>query len=213
MRRANTQLKVDRRGEILDAAQACFARSGFHQASMQEICSEANMSPGNLYRYFPSKEAIIAAICERSRAEAAEDFRAVHQASDFFTGLAGLARVRLVERTAEQVGLSAEIMAESRRNPEIACVFQEAERDIKQRLAAILRQAADSDEVRPDLDLDTAAAMLMTIADGIAWRRAVDPTFDPEKALPLVLDMLGGLLGNNRGGGRYRPTTASEPKR
>jgi AcrR family transcriptional regulator len=25
---------------------------------MQEICAEAKMSPGNLYRYFPSKEAI-----------------------------------------------------------------------------------------------------------------------------------------------------------
>ena len=62
MRQANTQLQADRRAEILDAAERCFIRSGFHQASMQEICAEAKMSPGNLYRYFPSKEAIIAGI-------------------------------------------------------------------------------------------------------------------------------------------------------
>ena len=68
MRRANVQLQADRRDEILVAAQACFARAGFHQTSMQEICAEAGMSPGNLYRYFRSKEDIIAGIAEaRSR--------------------------------------------------------------------------------------------------------------------------------------------------
>src|SRR3954464_11109027 len=55
MRRANVQLAADRRSEILSAAQTCFARPGFHQTSMQEICAEAGMSPGNLYRYFRSK--------------------------------------------------------------------------------------------------------------------------------------------------------------
>jgi TetR/AcrR family transcriptional repressor of uid operon len=44
---------------ILTAAMNCFIRSGFRGASMNEICSEAGMSPGALYRYFPSKEAII----------------------------------------------------------------------------------------------------------------------------------------------------------
>ena len=76
MRRANAQLQSDRRAEILAAAQRCFVRSGFHGASMQEICAEAGMSPGNLYRYFPSKEALIAGIAERDRAEVGAAVRA-----------------------------------------------------------------------------------------------------------------------------------------
>ncbi len=72
MRRADAQRQSDRREEILEAAQRCFVRSGFHGASMQEICAEANMSPGNLYRYFRSKEAIIAGIIARNQAEAGE---------------------------------------------------------------------------------------------------------------------------------------------
>ena len=68
MRRANVQRQTDRRMEILDAAQRCFARSGFHGASMQEICAEAGMSPGNLYRYFPSKEALIASMLSAASA-------------------------------------------------------------------------------------------------------------------------------------------------
>src|ERR1700732_1855326 len=105
MRRANAQRQSDRRLEILDAAQRCFARSGFHGASMQEICAEAGMSPGNLYRYFPSKEALIAGICERNRAEAADSFLAVDQAPGFFEGLAALARDQLVEGPAGGGGL------------------------------------------------------------------------------------------------------------
>ena len=49
MRRASAQLQADRREAILLAAQRCFARSGFHGASMQEICTEAQISPGGLY--------------------------------------------------------------------------------------------------------------------------------------------------------------------
>ena len=52
-----------RRQQILEAARACFARQGFHQTSIKDICQEAGLSPGAVYRYFPSKEHIIAATC------------------------------------------------------------------------------------------------------------------------------------------------------
>ena len=194
MRRANVQLQSDRRAEILAAAERCFVKSGFHQASMQEICIEAGMSPGNLYRYFPSKEAIIAGIAERNRAEAAESFAVVDQAPDFFTGLAAVARHHLVESTAEEVALCAEIMAESRRNPEVHRLFQNIEKDVKARLAAMLRRAAENGEISRELDCDGAAVVLMAIGDGISWRRTVDPTFQAEAVLPLILGMIHGLL-------------------
>ena len=61
-RLADPLLAERRRRQILDAAMVCFRRRGFHQATMQEICSEAGISPGALYRYFGSKSEIIAAI-------------------------------------------------------------------------------------------------------------------------------------------------------
>jgi TetR/AcrR family transcriptional repressor of uid operon len=194
MRRANVQRQSDRRLEILDAAQRCFARSGFHGASMQEICAEASMSPGNLYRYFPSKEALIAGICERNRAEAAEGFLAVDQAPGFFEGLAALARHHLVERPEEAAGLCAEIMAESRRNPEIARLHTELEQDIKKRLIDMLRRAAARGEISDAVDLVAAATMLMVLSDGLSWRRASDPSFQAEAALPHVMNMVQCLL-------------------
>ena len=63
-----------RRQHILDAAERCFGRDGFHRTTMHDICREAGVSPGALYVYFDSKEALIAGIAERDRAEFAERF-------------------------------------------------------------------------------------------------------------------------------------------
>ena len=154
------------------------------------------MSPGNLYRYFPSKESIIAGICERDRADAARDFAALDAAPDFFAGLEGLARHYLVERPDEEVALWAEIMAESRRNPEIAQLFKEGEIDVKARFVDMLRRAAARGEISTDLDFEAATVALMAVADGMTWRRVVDPTFDAEAVLPSILTMVHGLLTN-----------------
>jgi AcrR family transcriptional regulator len=194
MRQANPQRQSDRRAEILDAAERCFARDGFHRASMQDICGEAGMSPGNLYRYFASKEALIAGICERNRAEAAESFAMVDKAPEFFDGLAGLARHHLVDRSDNEVSICAEIMAESRRHPDIAKLYQGIEADIKGRIAAMLKRAADRGEIRNDLNIDAAATVLMVLGDGMSWRRSVDPGFEAESVLPLVLQMVHCLL-------------------
>jgi AcrR family transcriptional regulator len=196
-----TQRQADRRAEILDAAQRCFARDGFHQASMQDICAEAGMSAGTLYRYFPSKEAIITGICERDLADVAESLTEVSRAPDFFEGLAGLARHHLVERSAAEIDLCAEIMAESRRNPQIAEMSQQIQKDARARLAEMLQRAIDAGEIRGDIKADTAATVLMVLADGISWRRAVEPTFDPEAVLPMILQMVGCLLAKPAAGG------------
>jgi AcrR family transcriptional regulator len=208
MRRVNTQLQSDRRIEILDAAERCFARAGFHQASMQEICAEAGMSPGNLYRYFPSKEALIAGISERNRADAVASFAMVDQAPAFFDGLAELARHHLVDRSDAEVGLCAEIMSESRRNPEIARLYQDIERDIKDRIAAMLRRAVERGEIRADLDMEAAASVLMVLGDGMSWRRSVDQDFEAERVLPLILQMVHCLLAKP-GGCAGRPGESS----
>jgi AcrR family transcriptional regulator len=190
MRRTNAQLQSDRRSEILDAAARCFARSGFHQTSIQEICAEAGMSPGNLYRYFPSKEAIIAAIAERDLAEAAADFAAVDRAPDFFTGFAALGRQYLVDRTDEDIALCLDIMAEARRNPEVRRIHQTIQADVHAGLAGILRRAAERGELRRDLDFDKIVIVLMALGDGIEARRAIDPSFDAGSVIEIVLDLV-----------------------
>ena len=54
------ELPSERRTHILDAAERSFTRGGFHGTTMQDVAAEAGMSPGNLYRYFASKDALVA---------------------------------------------------------------------------------------------------------------------------------------------------------
>ena len=58
-----------RRQEIVDAARACFLRSGFHRTTTDEICREAAITPGGLYHYFGGKDEIIAAVIQQSANE------------------------------------------------------------------------------------------------------------------------------------------------
>ena len=198
MRQANAQLQHDRRDEILFAAKRLFARMGFHQTSMQQICAAAGMSPGNLYRYFPSKEAIIAGIAERDRAEVAAQLAGIENAPDFFTTFAALAHHHFVERDLDDVGLCAEIMSESRRNPAISRIMNEFDKDVTARLTSMLRAAAERGEISRDIDFDAVVAMLMVIADGVWWRRAVEPGFDAKSVLPIFMDVTRYmLLGGN----------------
>jgi hypothetical protein len=58
----------------------------------------------------------------------------------------------------------------------------------------MLRRAAGRGEISAAVDLDGAATMLMVLADGLSWRRASDPSFNSEAALPHVLHMVQCLL-------------------
>ena len=57
-----------RRDEILEAAETCFARQGFHQTTIQDVIRESGLSAGCIYTHFASKEDLIQAIGERRHA-------------------------------------------------------------------------------------------------------------------------------------------------
>jgi TetR/AcrR family transcriptional regulator, repressor for uid operon len=205
-RAKSERAKSDRRSDILAAAQRCFVRSGFHGASMQDICNEAGMSPGNLYRYFPSKEALIAGIAERDRAEVAQEFASADLSRGFFAVLEGMAYHHFSERSDEQVKLCTEIMSEARRNPEIARISAAFDADVKKWLIDLLRAGADRGDIARDLDFDAVATMLMVIADGVWWRRALEPGFDAKALLPIFMDITRHMLG----GGTHNRVRAKE---
>jgi TetR/AcrR family transcriptional repressor of uid operon len=191
---AKVQRQSDRRDEILEAAQRCFVRSGFHQTSMQEICAEAGMSAGNLYRYFPSKESIIAGIAERDRAEVARDIAQADMSQGLFAVLESMAHQYWTVRSIEQVKLCTEVMSEARRDPEIARISASFDADVRKWLIAMFTAAADRGDIAKDADIDGAIEMLMIIADGVWWRRALDPNFNADAVIPIFIGVMRHLL-------------------
>ena len=68
----NPQVKTrpeDTRARIMETAEALFRRLGFGKTAVADIAAELGMSPANVYRFFPSKNAIVEAICQRCLAE------------------------------------------------------------------------------------------------------------------------------------------------
>jgi len=71
----NAQVKTkpdDTRERIVEAAEALFRRLGYAKTAVADIAGELGMSPANVYRFFPSKNAIVEAICQRCLAELEE---------------------------------------------------------------------------------------------------------------------------------------------
>jgi AcrR family transcriptional regulator len=67
----------DTRARIMETAEALFRRLGFAKTAVADIAAELKMSPANFYRFFPSKNAIVEAICRRCLSEVEEKSWAV----------------------------------------------------------------------------------------------------------------------------------------
>jgi AcrR family transcriptional regulator len=74
--------KETMRAQILEAAKKRFVHYGYAKTTMAEIAADLNMSPGNLYRYFPGKIDIAEAIADEAAEETFVVLRQVARQSD-----------------------------------------------------------------------------------------------------------------------------------
>jgi AcrR family transcriptional regulator len=185
---------LDRPTQILAAAERCFARAGFHRATMQDVAREAGMSPGNLYRYFSSKAAIVAGLCERDQAELAANFAQLRGVEDFLGAFGAMAREHLVDEPRERAALIVEIWAEASRNPDIAAITQGFETSLRVGLTRVIEAGKARGEVPPDLDPGFAVRMMTMLADGLFKRRVLSMDFEPEREIGDTLAVFRALL-------------------
>jgi AcrR family transcriptional regulator len=184
-----------RREHILDAAERCFARSGFHRTTMQDICKEAVVSPGALYLYFDSKEALIAGISERERAEFAERFAGLATAPNFLEALQKLGSDYFEDEPAHKRIMCIEIGLESTRNPRIGEIQRTVDTFITDSFASLFQRLKDEGRIAPKLKIPALVQIFTIIGDGLFWQRAVNPEFDPKVSLDAALTAFASLLG------------------
>jgi len=71
----NPQVKIkpdDTKARIVEVAEGLFRQLGYAKTTVADIAAELDMSPANVYRFFPSKTAIVEVICQRCLAEVEE---------------------------------------------------------------------------------------------------------------------------------------------
>jgi AcrR family transcriptional regulator len=201
-RKGPEQRRQAQRERILDAARAEFIRSGFNAASMATIAETAGISAGLIYRYFPSKNAIILAIIDEQLQIARQRIREVRSAHDFSAGLLEYFEAHDADFAQPMsAALFLEMSAEATRDGEIAGALGEFNRAIRDELAAwLLRSGEGLDSSRGDGAMRERALALQLVVDGLKVRMAVEPEVD-RALLANALCLLLGSVALSGGSG------------
>ena len=196
----------ERRADILAAALACFARTGYHDTTMTEVADAAEVSKGTPYVYFQSKEALFIALHD------AWDCGLSDRIAEEVGTLPDEARAsprRVLLAVALAVGThvvdhadTCRVLMEARTlaayNPQIAAaVASSADRD-RRRLGDLFRAGVGAGDWPSDTDPDLAALMFTTGLHGLMAQWHLRPrSFSWEAAAASLVDGAPGA-----GGGR-----------
>lgn len=187
-----------RKQQILAAAAVSFSRNGFHETTMQDICQEAQLSPGAIYRYFPGKEDIIEAMAEegRRRSEAliaaASEMEGTPQVLDYLAN----AFFGILNRPGsyDQIRMDVQLWAEALRNPRILELVRRGSAAVRGSFTDLVRRGQERGDINADLKPEAVARVMISLFRGLLLQKAVDPGVDVQNYLTVVKAMGGGIL-------------------
>jgi AcrR family transcriptional regulator len=183
------------RERILAAAQSRFVESGFHAAGMATIAETAGMSPGLIYRYFESKNAIILAIIEQQLEVARCRIRELHSSKNLSRRIVDYFEEReLQDKNSMSHALYLEISAQATRDPQIAEALRRYDLAVCSELGDWLRRSKREGGCGlPDNVVPARALMLLSLIEGLKLRGARGPELDRDilrNTLDEILDSL-----------------------
>ncbi|HSP56553.1 MAG TPA: TetR/AcrR family transcriptional regulator [Dehalococcoidia bacterium] len=181
-----------RKQQILEAAVRCFGRQGFHKATMQDICAESGLSPGALYRYFPSKEEIIEAmVAERRR----QGFVRIEQARRLESTVAALEVLAGAFEEIEDIegcAVDVELWGEAFRNPRIAAALRSDIDVICSAFSSLIRVAQERGDITPAVDPASVARIMLALFQGMVIQRSLDQNVDLDNYVQALKAMMTG---------------------
>jgi AcrR family transcriptional regulator len=176
---------------ILDAAREVFAERG-SEASVHEIAARAGVGTATIYRRFPTKDDLLAAMFELALARLVADAAAAAEAKDVGRALRQFMHKAAAAHMADR-GYCDAAETGLKERPEIATRIDQLIRNVDR----LLDRAKDAGEVRTDVNAYDVPMLLMAVAhagslleDRVpgAWKRYLDLVLDglrPEAARPL----------------------------
>ena len=177
-----------RRQQILRAAFTCFGREGFHATTMQDICDEADLSPGAVYNYFDGKADIIHAIAAESRDSLDALFDSIDEDQSAPQVLAALVE-RLgafVEKPGDAAAgghrVRVRLWGEALNVDEVRTVLEKNQTDFVETIAAIIRDRQAEGTFDPEADPEALARTLLAFHQGMVLQKAISPDTSVEPA-------------------------------
>jgi AcrR family transcriptional regulator len=186
-----------RRKEILQAAETCFARQGFHQSTIQDVIRESGLSAGCIYGHFTSKEELIQAIGESRHSHDSALLATKNGGQDPLQSLRAIARAFLGDLQKEQ-GLRArrvalQLWAEALRDD---VVRDQVTRGIREPIALIvdlLRRGQRSGAIDRATQPRATARAMVAMFQGFVLQRLWGETVSTAEAMHAFDIFLAGL--------------------
>lgn len=186
-----------RRRSIVVAACSVFSKKGYQATTMAEIAREAGISPGAIYRYFPSKDELaLGCFSEGMEAVGRQWMEPAGPEGSALAAFETLARATfglLAEPAGKDHTILAleQILSVVRAGDEAGLAALEREREtIAQAVAARLAQAHDAREIAPDLNPDILARALLGFYWGARIARLIKPEADTDAQFEQVMLLL-----------------------
>src|ERR1700730_8378164 len=165
----------DRRTQILDAALICFAKRGFHQASMHDISAEAGISVGLIYRYFENKEAVISAMADRHKKEIHDMLERAKQAPSLLESLEILFTAHCCEDAPQVVSaFVVDLYAEAARNPRMADLVRDVLQTAMDGVTELIAQSPEANAAN-GLKPHELSELIFAVARGMLMRDVLQP--------------------------------------
>jgi len=167
---------LDRRTQILDAALVCFAKRGFHQASMHDISAEAGISVGLIYRYFENKDAVISAMADRHKKEIHEVLERAQQAPTLLESLEILFTAHCCEDAPQVVSaFVVDLYAEASRNPRVADLVRDVLQTAMEGVTDLIARSPEADGTVHGLKPHELAELIFAVSRGMLMRDVLQP--------------------------------------
>lgn len=194
-------LRADVRDQILAAAGAEFVERGYAGTSVAQVAARAGFTKGAVYSNFGGKPELFVAAVQQYFAETvvgavAETLGAAATTADGSrTPAMAHALADSVLRGERWPVLLAEFRTVATQQPELAAVYAELRLAQRAQLVDALERAAEQVPLRPGLDLEVAAALLLTCVQGLSVEGAAAPEAMPRPlAEALFAQVLDGIL-------------------
>ena len=167
---------LDRHTQILDAALVCFAKRGFHQASMHDISAEAGISVGLIYRYFENKDAVISAMADRHKNEIHEVLERARQASSLLESLEILFTAHCCEDVPQVVSaFVVDLYAEASRNPRVADLVRDVLQTAMDGVTDLIARSPEGESAAHGLKSHELAELIFAVSRGMLMRDVLQP--------------------------------------
>jgi TetR/AcrR family transcriptional repressor of uid operon len=166
----------DRREQIMQAAVVCFAKRGFHQASMHDISAEAGISVGLIYRYFANKEAVISAMADRHKQEIQVVIERARQAPTLLESLEILFTAHCCEEQPRVISaFVVDLYAEAARNPDVADLVRDVLNTGMTGLTDLIASSPESATATHGLKPNELAELIFAVARGMLMFDILQP--------------------------------------